>query len=179
MHCYSDPLLAILLNPIHANIDNPRLFEVEVERKNLTDNGLKEGWTRMRLIKELDIPEVSRIQKVAFGILCALKVYQNEKFVEWANNWLSGKDRNIDSAYNVLNIINNNIDEHIPFSIFYFRNKSAVHAVYSAIFCGYSSANASAFAIKASCHEDINLIDIAKKAIEIEQKLLEGEYVLE
>ena len=31
LHCYSDPLLAVLLNPIHGNYDNPRLFEAEIE----------------------------------------------------------------------------------------------------------------------------------------------------
>ena len=99
LHCYSNPLLAILLNPIHANIDNPRLFEVEVEGNNLTDNGLKEGWTRMRLVKELDVPKITIKQRAAFCILCALEVNKNENFILWANNWLSGKDRSKESAY--------------------------------------------------------------------------------
>jgi len=30
-HCYDHPLLAVLLNPIHANFKNPLLFEVEVD----------------------------------------------------------------------------------------------------------------------------------------------------
>ena len=98
LHCYTDPLLAILLNPIHADIHNPKLFEVEVEGETLSDNGLKEGWNRMRLVKERKVPEITKTQRTAFGILCVLEVYEEETFVEWANNWLSGKDRSRESA---------------------------------------------------------------------------------
>jgi len=96
LHCYTNPLLAILLNPIHADIINPRLFKCEVEGKCLTDNGLKEGWTRMRIIEEMEVPQLSPVNKVAFAILCALEVCKEEKFVKWANNWLDGSDRTED-----------------------------------------------------------------------------------
>jgi len=98
LHCYTHPLLAILLNPIHANINSPKLFKCEVEGKRLTDNGRKEGWTRMRIIEEMEIPQLSLINKVAFGILCALEGCKNKKFVLWANNWLENKDRSKESA---------------------------------------------------------------------------------
>src|SRR3989304_4485465 len=35
LHFYTHPLLAALLNPIHANIQNPRLFRVEAEGATL------------------------------------------------------------------------------------------------------------------------------------------------
>jgi len=98
LHCYSDPLLAILLNPAHADIINPKLFKCEVEGECLTNYGLKEGWTRMRIIEEMEIPQLSNINKVAFGILCALEVCKEEFFVTWANKWLENKDRSIESA---------------------------------------------------------------------------------
>jgi len=93
LHCYTHPLLAILLNPVHANIKNPRLFEIEVGGKMKTDNGLKEGWTGMALVKEIEIPEISLTQKIAFGILCSLEVYKEESYVIWAKNWLNNVDR--------------------------------------------------------------------------------------
>ena len=37
-------------------------------------------------------------QKIAFGILCALEVYKDEKFRTWADSWLSGSDRSYDAA---------------------------------------------------------------------------------
>ena len=55
LHCYNDPVLAVLLNPIHANVQNPRLFEIEVKGKKKSNQGLKFGFTRMRLVeKRLD-----------------------------------------------------------------------------------------------------------------------------
>ena len=43
----------------------------------------------MRLIKEIEVPNITLTQKIAFGILCALEVYKVEDFVKWANNWLN------------------------------------------------------------------------------------------
>jgi hypothetical protein len=98
LHCYTNPLLAILFNYIHADISNPRLFEVEVEGKCLTDLGKKEGWTRMRLVKEIEVPVISHIQRIAFGILCAKKVCKDKQWNKWADKWLSGEDRSETSA---------------------------------------------------------------------------------
>jgi hypothetical protein len=90
LHYYDHPLLAILLNPIHAN---PRLFEIKAEGKHLTDNGLKGGCSKMTLIKELKLPEVTLNQRVIFGLLCASTVYKEESFLLWAANYANGKDR--------------------------------------------------------------------------------------
>ena len=92
-HFYCHPLLAILHNSIHAQLPNPRLFKAKVSGKNKTDGQLKEGWKKATLIEEIPIPEITIKQKIRYGILCALEVYNENSFVEWANNWLSGKDR--------------------------------------------------------------------------------------
>ena len=42
IHAYTSPLLAVLLNPIHAAIQNPKLWEAEMDVL-YTDNGLKVG----------------------------------------------------------------------------------------------------------------------------------------
>ena len=93
LHVYTHPLLAVLLNPIHANFKNPRLFECECGGLCKTDNGLKEGWMEVTLVKELDMPQITTEQKVKFAIYCALEVYKEKSFVTWAEDWLSGKDR--------------------------------------------------------------------------------------
>ncbi len=98
LHFYHSPELAVLLNPIHANIKNPRLFEVEVKGKHKDDNGLKCGYSKARLIKEIKLPEFTLTQTVAFGIYCALEVYKEKNYVKWAKNWLSGKDRSKEAA---------------------------------------------------------------------------------
>ena len=92
LHAYTSPELAVLLNPIHANFSNPILWECEgvVEK---TDNGLKVGTTQLTTIKRIILPEVTTIQRVAFGILCSQTVYSNPQFNRWAKDWLTGKDR--------------------------------------------------------------------------------------
>jgi len=92
IHCYHHPLLAVLLNPIHANFKHPRLFEAEVSGKSLDDRGLKIGWQKVRLLEEISIPKITKEQKIRFGIFCALQVYKEKSFVAWAKRWLSGKD---------------------------------------------------------------------------------------
>lgn len=95
LHCYDSLLLAVLHNPIHVDIKNPRLFEVEVSGEMKNDRGLKRGFRRMRIIKEIPLPKITKIQKQAYGILCAKKVYKNNSWNTWADGWLSGKDRGV------------------------------------------------------------------------------------
>jgi hypothetical protein len=98
-HVYNYPLLAVLLNPIHANIKKARLFRCNVKGNRLTDNDLKFGFTHVRLIEEISPPEISTTQKISFGILCAMEVYKSPEFILWANNWLSGKERSARAAW--------------------------------------------------------------------------------
>ena len=98
LHCYADPLLAVLLNPIHADYENPRLFRAHVGGTSKPDHGLKSGYTKMTLIEEIPVPAISTAQRVRFAILCAMKVYRNPGFVQWGENWLSGKDRSAEAA---------------------------------------------------------------------------------
>jgi len=93
IHWYDDPLLAILLNPVHACLDNPRLWEVETEGKELTDEQAKGGSRRVRLVREIDVPEITMEMCVTFAILCVKVVYQDREWNTWADRWLSGEDR--------------------------------------------------------------------------------------
>ena len=92
LHAYTNPLLAVLLNPIHAAIENPVLWECSGEiGKN--DRGLKVGCKQLITKNILPIPQISTEQKVRFAILCAMEVCAEPNFRVWANNWLDGKDR--------------------------------------------------------------------------------------
>ena len=97
LHAYTDPLLAVLLNPIHAGIENPRLFRAEGTIKK-TDHGLKVGCMEMTLTEELPLPVITTTQWIAFGILCAKEVCKAAGWTRWAANWLSGKDRTAEAA---------------------------------------------------------------------------------
>jgi len=99
LHFYEHPLLAILHNSLHADIENPRLFRAKVSGKCLKDGQLKIGYTHAILTKELPLPKITLNQKIAYAILCAKAVYKEEKsFIKWADNWLGGKNRTVKVA---------------------------------------------------------------------------------
>lgn len=97
LHYYHSPLLAVLLNRIHANIHNPRLFKAEASGAHKDDNGLKGGCTVLRLVEEMKLPMLTNVQRRAFAILCAQQVYDDKDsggvWSSWAEKWLSGEDR--------------------------------------------------------------------------------------
>ena len=98
LHYYHNPLLAAFLNPIHANISNPKLWIVKCEGQHLDDNGLKGGCTKMTLLKDIKMIEPTLNNRIAFGILCAMKMYKAEAFQKWAQAWIDGTDRTKESA---------------------------------------------------------------------------------
>ncbi len=101
IHYYEHPLLAVLLSPAHTNFKNPQLWQVEVSGRIKEDCGLKCGATSVTTIHRLPLPIVSDEQRIRFAILGALNVYEDQRFVAWAQDWLSGKDRSEESAISV------------------------------------------------------------------------------
>lgn len=97
IHAYTHPLLAVFLNPLHAGIEDPVLWECggEVAR---SDRGLKVGCVTLKTVKRIPLPRVTIKQRTAFAILCAKYVCRNRKWVRWANAWLRGDDRSKASA---------------------------------------------------------------------------------
>ena len=89
IHAYRDPLLAVLLNPIHADFRNPVLWECEGEV--ITDDRLKVGCYQLTTVKIIPLSEVTTTQRVRFAILCAMKVFDDPEWGAWASGWLSGK----------------------------------------------------------------------------------------
>ena len=97
IHAYTHPLLAVLLNPIHANYKNPKLWRCEGEVV-ANDHGLKVGVKTLTTIEEIPLPAVTTEQRVKFAILCAKQVCKDEKWNAWADKWLSGEDRTAAAA---------------------------------------------------------------------------------
>lgn len=141
-HVYSHPLLSVLLNPIHANINNPKLFKCQCWGLHKTDQGLKEGFSAVKLLSKIKIPKITLIQKIAFGILCAKKNFYNDNWVKWADKWLKNIDRSYDSAYTTTAYI-------------------AVYAAYTA----YTAYAAHAAVCAAINSNSINLIKLAKECL--------------
>lgn len=98
LHFYDDPLLAVFLNPIHAEFKKPRMFEALATGEIKTDCGLKFGTTELTLKREIVVPVATTVQHIAFGILCAKQVCDDKHWNAWADKWLSGEDRTIEAA---------------------------------------------------------------------------------
>lgn len=96
IHAYTDAQLAVLLNPIHADFETPRLWlaEGDVGRRD----GLKVGCMRLTTVRELVVPTITTEQYVRSAILCSLQVYDEPNYVLWARRWLDGSDRAASAA---------------------------------------------------------------------------------
>ena len=98
LHAYTHPLLAMLLNPIHANFTQPQLWECEGD-VGMDDRGLKVGCTRLTTLFQLPVPEITTVQHTAFAIGCTYNVYDEPAWVEWARRWVLKIDRSGVAAY--------------------------------------------------------------------------------
>ena len=93
LHCYSDPLVALMHNPIHADIDKPRLWRCEAEGSMKDDRGLKRGYTRLRLVEEMPTEAVTIRQRVLYAILCTRAVLSRGTIPvwdAWADAYMAG-----------------------------------------------------------------------------------------
>jgi hypothetical protein len=166
LHYYHHPLLAVLLNPIHAHIINPRLFEVKALGKHLDDKGIKGGCTKMTLVKEIELPEITLNQKIAFAILCALEVYKESTYILWANNWLNNVDRSAIAAYDAAYAAYA-VDAADAVDAAYAVDAAAAYAAVYAVDAADAAYAVDAYAAvyAADAADDINLIKLAKKAL--------------
>ena len=92
IHAYEHPLVAVLMNPIHADFKYPRLWEAEGE-VGLRDGQLKCGCKTLTTVREIPLPSITTEMRVRFAILCAKEVYACLSWNAWADRWLSGEGR--------------------------------------------------------------------------------------
>ena len=161
-HCYEHPLLAVLLNPLHANIQNPRLWKIEVNGDLISDHGLKRGYRTMRLVEEIELPDITTEQRLMFCILCALEVCTESKFVMWAKNWLSGENRSGKAALYVAWAAEQAIDDTAMAALNAIWAAEAIWAARAAADAARAAAEAAEAAAEAA---DINLIKVAYRAV--------------
>ena len=97
IHFYMDIHLAVIMNPAHGNFSTPILWEAEASGEILHEP-LKSGSKTLTTIRQIPLPEISLIQRIAFAIYCTKEVYKNNQWNNWADKWLSGEDRSKESA---------------------------------------------------------------------------------
>ena len=91
IHAYEHPLLAVLLNPIHAGYQTPRLWEASGEI-GVRDGQIKCGCRSLTTIREMAVPAMTVEQHVRFAIACTWPLGKADWRV-WAIHWLDGADR--------------------------------------------------------------------------------------
>ena len=169
LHCYNHPLLAVILNPIHANIKNPLLFEISVD--NIVDSdGLKFASKSQTLIKEIPLPEISLEQRVEFSIRIAKLVYTEKKWNEWADSWLNGSDKSRESADDAAYAANGTAYAYATAAAAYAANGASYAAngtayAYATAATAYASA-----AVNAAAKNEFNqkTIDIIESIVKVE-----------
>ena len=92
IHAYEHPLIAVMMNPIHARFKHPRLWEAEGEIA-MRDGQLKCGCKTLTTVREIPLPSITAEMRVRFAILCAKEVCAFRSWNAWADRWLSGEDR--------------------------------------------------------------------------------------
>jgi len=170
-HFYSDPLVGLFLNPIHANIGNPRLFRAEVKGRGLNDHEAKCRYSRAKLVEELTVPQISNVQRVRFAILCTKEVYKEKKWNEWADNWLSGKDRTKESATIAANTAESEAQIAAKNAFFAAKSAESLLSTFYAAKSTVSTTESAYFAAESAVRgtvesKKIDLIKIARKVIE-------------
>ena len=130
IHCYENPLIAVIMNPAHANIENPLLWEGKgfISKR---DSQLKAGCFSFTTIRQIPLPKISNEQKVHFAIYCAKQVTTNKQWLDWAEKWLNREDRTYITAHAA-------------------AADAAAHAAYAANAAAVNAANAAAYAAYAA-----------------------------
>lgn len=92
IHAYSHPVIAVLLNSVHADIERPNLWRCTGNPKVMSLDK-KVGCTWLQTNERIALPRMNLPTRIKFGITCAAKVYHEQGFQSWAKNWLSDKER--------------------------------------------------------------------------------------
>ena len=94
IHYYDSPLVARLMNPLHAKLKHPICWECRGRR--VAHDGTKGGCKTLTMIRQVPLPELTVEQRVEIGIRAALAVCDDPVWRTWATLWLSGENRDAD-----------------------------------------------------------------------------------
>ena len=90
IHAYEHPLIAVLMNTVHARF-NPATMRLFVAEGNIVarEGQLKCGVHALKIVEEIHVPVLTIEQRVKFAILCAKTVCKNATWNAWADKWLN------------------------------------------------------------------------------------------
>jgi hypothetical protein len=90
----TSPLVAIMLNPWHAQLEKPKMLELHFASIAIDTS---DPTIRMN-VREVEVPETTTDQKIIFALMVVSEVYRNDQFNLWAEKWINGSDRSAESA---------------------------------------------------------------------------------
>ena len=103
IHYYQDPHVAVLMNCQQGAYDLETALMWEVEAGGVDEHAYdhKSGTTRLTTVRRIDMPTLSREERVEIAIRYAMPGVgdTNPDWTSWANNWLDGTDRTAKSAW--------------------------------------------------------------------------------
>lgn len=95
LRCYSSPMLAALLNPLHERFRFPRLWAASVDIDADPSAGIVEC-QEVTTLRQVALPTLAAEDFARFAVLCARVAYaggaREAEFSEWADMWLGGMD---------------------------------------------------------------------------------------
>lgn len=90
----ASPLVAIMLNPWHAQLGKAKMLELHFAAISIDTS---DPTIRMN-VREVAVPETTTDQKIIFALMVISAVFKNDQFNEWAEKWINGSDRSAESA---------------------------------------------------------------------------------
>ena len=150
LHAYTSLNVAFLMNPMHAGISDPRVFEAEGEI--VVSDSLKVGCFSLTTTKEISAPAwvgsaVENRVRVLFAVLCAESVLHlfEEKYpnddrprnaIEAARNYIGTNEYDAANAANAANAADAAAYAAAAYAA------AADAAAYAAVYAAYAAANA-------------------------------------
>lgn len=90
---YDSPVLAMMETEDPASVQH-RLFVLNTWSVK-GDGTDPKAYT---IVKEVPLPSINLQHKVAFAVSAIAEIFGNEDFTKWADGWVSGSDRSVESA---------------------------------------------------------------------------------
>jgi len=104
IHAYEHPVVAVLMNPVHADLMGPRLWVAKGKIVN-RDGDLKCGVKKLITLQQIPLPTLTQTEQLEIVVRCVLARYRKKSLVTWARSWLDGTDRSQKAALRCVNDI--------------------------------------------------------------------------
>jgi len=89
LHVYADPILGVMMDPIHANVGTGRILEVECLDATYL-NGGKYICRAVTPVREIKWPLLDMEHRIRMALYCSMAVCSCVDYLSWAESYLEG-----------------------------------------------------------------------------------------